>query len=88
MNFMSKKDKYWSGAHTLHRLKYHFVFVPKYRKRVLRGKIVSQLKTLFYQACDTHDWFMEELAIEEDHVHMLLQVKPDKSISKILQILK
>ena len=82
-----KKD-YWTGAHTLHRLKYHIVFVPKYRKRVLQGKIAAHLKTLFYQACEVNGWYIEELAIENDHVHMLIQCKPDKSVSYVVQILK
>ncbi len=80
--------KFWSGAHTKHRLKYHLVFVPKYRRRVLSWKSVPQLKTLFYQACELHWWYIDVLAIEVDHVHMLIQLKPDKSIAKVLQILK
>ena len=47
-----KKQEYWIGAHTKYRLKYHIVFVPKYRKRILRGELVQTLKTLFYQACE------------------------------------
>ena len=78
----------WSGAHTKHRLRYHLVWIPKYRKRVLRGKIASHLKMLFYQACEVNEWWIDELAIQEDHVHMLIQLKPDKSISEVVQMLK
>ena len=85
---MTKAKTFWSGAHTRHRLKYHLVFGPKYRRRVLRWKIVPHLKTLFYQACEIHGWEIDKLAIEEDHVHMLIQLKPDKSIAGVLQILK
>ncbi|MBI2026514.1 MAG: transposase, partial [Deltaproteobacteria bacterium] len=35
------RGNYWTGTHTKHRLKYHFVWVPKYRKRILRGKIYT-----------------------------------------------
>ena len=83
-----KKPEYWTGAHTKHRLKYHIVFIPKYRKRVLRGEVVQTVKTLFYQACEVNDWYLEKLAIEHDHVHMLIQCKPDKSISEVVQIIK
>jgi len=85
---MVKAKTFWSGAHTKHRLKYHLVFVPKYRKRVLKWKVVTHLKTLFYQACETNGWEIDVLAVEEDHVHMLIQLKPDKSIAEVLQILK
>jgi len=52
LGVMKNKIEYWTGAHTTHRLKYHLVFIPKYRKRILRGKIASHLKKLFYQACE------------------------------------
>ena len=83
-----KESQYWTGAHTKHRLKAHIVFIPKYRKRVLRGEVVQTVETLFYQACEVNGWYLEKLAIESDHVHMLLQYKPSKSISEIIQIIK
>lgn len=83
-----KNAEYWTGAHTKHRLKVHIVFIPKYRKSVLRGEIVQTIKTLFYEACEVNDWFLEKLAIETDHVHILIQYKPSKSIADIVQIFK
>lgn len=83
-----KNVEYWTGAHTKHRLKVHLVFIPKYRKRVLRGELVQTIKTLFYEAAEVNNWNIEELAIEPDHIHMLLQYKPNKSISEIVQIFK
>ncbi len=66
----------------------HLVWIPKYRKRVLRGKIAGHLKKLFYQACEMNGWWIDELAVQEDHVHMLIQLKPDKSLAEVAQILK
>lgn len=80
--------KYWSGAHTKHRLRYHLVFIPKYRKRVLKGKIVSTIKNLFYESCKMNMWWIHELAVQEDHVHMLIQIKPRESVAEIVQKLK
>ena len=79
---------YWSGAHTKHRLKYHLVWIPKYRKRVLRGKLCTRLKDLLHEACEINGWVIEELQIMTDHIHMLVQLKPSKSVSKVVQILK
>ena len=67
-----KNIEYWTGAHTKHRLKVHLVFIPKYRKRVLRGELVQTIKTLFYEAAEVNNWNIEEFAIEPDHIHMLL----------------
>ena len=80
--------KYWSGAHTKHRLQCHLVWIPKYRRRVLRGKVVIRLKQLLYQACRINRWWIGELAIETDHVHVLIQYHPRESISEVVQILK
>ncbi len=85
---MGTKSTYWTGAHTKHKLRYHIVWIPKYRKRVLIGKLVTRLKELLYQAAEVNNWSIEELSIMKDHIHMLVQVKPDKAVSKVVQIFK
>ena len=80
--------KYWTGAHTKHRLKYHLVWIPKYRRRVLLGKIAAHLKALLYQAAEMNQWYIEELAVEKDHLHMLVQLRPDTSVAHAVQIMK
>ena len=80
--------KYWTGGHTKHRSRHHVVILPKYRRRVLKGKISTRIKQLFYQACQINKWWIEELNIKEDHVHMLIQTKTNEPLSKVIQILK
>ena len=80
--------EYWSGAHTKHRLRYHLVFVPKYRKRILEGKVATRLEQLLRQACEVNRWKLEELAIQSDHVHLLVQIQPKFSVSQVMRILK
>jgi len=79
---------YWSGAHTKHRLMYHLVWIPKYRKRVLRGVLAERLKELFYQCAEVNSWRIDELNIQVDHVHMLIQIKPSVSVSYVVQRFK
>jgi len=79
---------YWTGAHTKHKLRYHIVWIPKYRKRVLIGKLAQRLRELLYQAAEVNGWCIEELSIVKDHIHMLIQVKPDKAVAYVVQILK
>lgn len=81
-------EKYWTGGHTKHRLVYHLVWIPKYRKRVLQGAIASRLEKLFYECADVNGWQIEELNIQLDHIHMLIQVKPTMSVSKMVQYFK
>ncbi len=85
---LGMEKKYWSGGHTKHKLRYHIVWVPKYRKRVLEAKVARYLDELLKQACEVNRWKIEELNIQKDHVHMLIQVNADKPVSMIVQILK
>ena len=80
--------KYWTGSHTKHRLQCHLVWIPKYRKRLLRGKISIRLKRLLYEACKVNRWWIRELSIQEDHVHVIVQIKASDSIAEVVQILK
>ena len=80
--------RYWTGAHTKHRLQCHLVWIPKYRRRVLRGKIAVRLKRLLYEACKLNRWWIGELSIQTDHVHVIIQIKPSDSVAKVVQILK
>ena len=80
--------KYKSGSSTKHRILIHLVFCPKYRRRVLKGKISIRLKQLFTQACEINDWSIEELNIQSDHTHMLIQINPRESISNVVKIIK
>ncbi len=84
----AQAPRYWTGAHTTHKLRYHVVLVPKYRKRVLRGDVAARLETLLRQACDINGWEAEELAIQPDHAHLLLQAQPRFSVAQIMRTLK
>lgn len=79
---------YQSGSHSKHRLMYHLVWIPKYRKRVLSGKLAARLEMLFKQCCEINEWSLEELNIQSDHVHMIVRIKPSVSVSRAMQLLK
>lgn len=79
---------YWTGAHTKHRLMYHLVWIPKYRKRVLRGNIAKRIEELLHQCAEVNEWRIDELSIQPDHIHMLVQLKPNISVSKVVQLFK
>ena len=80
--------KYSVGAHTTHRLKYHLVWVPKYRKRVLRGPLARRLYELIRQCADMNQWTVEELNVQVDHVHLLIQSPPKEAVTHAMQLLK
>ena len=80
--------KYWLGAHTKHRLMIHLVWIPKYRKRVLKGKLAKRLKELLQLCAEANGWEIAELNIQVDHVHIIVQFVPTISVSKMVQLLK
>src|SRR5271157_1037354 len=80
--------RYWTGAHTKHRLRFHLVWIPKYRKRVLRGKIAARIKQLLYEACKVNNWLLSEINVQEDHVHILVQIWPRESVADVVKRLK
>jgi putative transposase len=81
-------SEYWRGSQTKHRLMYHLVWIPKYRKRVLRGKIAERIKDLLYECADLQRWKIEELNIQADHIHLLVQMNPNVSVSRMVQLFK
>lgn len=47
---MKQVSKYWTSAHTKHRMLYHIVWIPKYRKRILQGEIAQRIKGMLSEA--------------------------------------
>ena len=67
---------------------YHVVWIPKYRKRVLKGAIANRIKELLEQCAEVNRWEIHELNVQIDHVHVLLQLKLNVSISQAVQLFK
>ena len=82
------EKRYRTSAHTKHRLVFHIVFRPKYRKRVLRYNLAKRAKELFKQCCCVNDWIIHEIEIMPNHVHILIQINPRDSIAYVMQLLK
>ena len=66
----------------------HIVWIPKYRKRVLKGVIATRIKELLEECVAINRWYIDELNIQHDHVNMLLRLRPDVSVSNAVQLLK
>ena len=64
------------------------MWIPKYRKRVLHGKVAGRLKKLFYEAASVNRWQIHELSVQRDHVHLLIQIQPEMSVARAVQLLK
>ncbi len=67
---------------------YHIVFIPKYRRKVLYGKIRQELIDIFKQLCAMKKVTLISDAICPDHVHMYLAIPPKLSVSEVVAYLK
>src|SRR5579872_1588786 len=81
-------ENYRSGPHTRYDLKYHFVWVTKYRRKVLGGEVGRRLRELVREVCRTHEVEILEGAVSVDHVHILVSCPPQISPSKLMQYIK
>ena len=79
---------YWTGGHTRHRLRFHLVWIPKYRRRVLEEPLATRLTQLLHQACEVKAWGLIELNVQPDHVHLLVQVSPSEAVADVVNLLK
>lgn len=83
-----EKSFKWKSSHSIHRLCYHVVFIPKYRRSILYGKVCQRLAELVYEAAKVNKWFVHEFEIKEDHVHIMIQIPPSISVAKMVMYLK
>jgi putative transposase len=81
-------ENYRTSPHSRYDIKYHFVWVTKYRKGVLTGAVGTRVRDLVREICRTHDIDILEGAVSRDHVHVLLSGQPNLSPSKIMQYIK
>jgi putative transposase len=79
---------YKSLAHTRWDCKYHVVFIPKYRKKVMYGKIRVDLGVVFHELAGHRECVIEEGFVMPDHVHMCISIPPKRAVSKVVGYIK
>ena len=72
----------------MHNLHAHLVFVPKYRRRVISGRVFELLRAAFQTVCKDFESDLEEAGYEEDHVHLLIGYPPKIALSVLVNSLK
>ena len=70
-------------------LQYHLILVCKYRKKLFLSKEISyDIKELSYKICDKHNIKIKYLETYKDHIHYMIEISPNISISKVVNLLK
>ena len=80
--------EYQHSGHAKYDIKYHIVWITKYRYKVITREIGMRLKELLVQGCQCREISIVGGHIGADHVHLLLSCPPTLSASKIVQYLK
>ncbi len=79
---------YKRSNHTEWNCKYHIVFIPKYRKKVLYGKLRDDLGVVFRRLAHQKECEIEEGHLMGDHVHMMVSIPPKYSVASVVGDIK
>lgn len=80
--------EYRRGSHTVFELQAHVCWVTKYRYPVLVGEVAERTRELVRQVCERNDVRILKGHVSRDHVHVLLSLPPQLSVSKLMQYVK
>ncbi|MEM3063948.1 MAG: IS200/IS605 family transposase [Candidatus Nitrosotenuis sp.] len=80
--------KYQKHHHLIYSCKYHVIFCPKHRKKILIGKTADIIKRAVISKQDQYGYKIIEMEVMPDHVHLLLDVSPRDDIAKITDMIK
>ena len=75
-------------SHTTWKCKYHIVFAPKYRRQVVYRQIKKDIGKILRQLCDLKKVEILETEACPDHIHMLVSIPPNLSVSQFMGYLK
>ena len=79
---------YRKGAHTVYDIKYHVVWVTKYRYQVLKGEIAVRARDIIREVCMSNEIIIVKGHVSVDHIHLYVSCPPRLSVSKMMQYIK
>ena len=81
-------DDYESLSHSQWECKYHVIFIPKYRRKVLYGELRRHLGQVFRKLAEQKECRVEEGHLMVDHVHILLSIPPKYAVAQVVGFIK
>ncbi len=76
---------YSTGSHTIFHHRYHIVWVPKYRYKVLVGQVRERVRDIVRQVCKEMGVRIVSGVLSRDHVHMFVEIPPHITVSQFVQ---
>ncbi len=77
-----------SLSHVRWECKYHVVFIPKYRKKVIFGQIRRELGDIFHSLARQKESLIEEGHLMSDHVHLMISIPPKYAVAQVIGFMK
>jgi len=79
----AKKTRY---AH--YNINYHFVWIPKYRRKILTGKVAEEFERHLRKVCEERGVEILSLSVQPDHVHLFVSAPPRHAPSELVNLFK
>ena len=83
-----EKNEIRSTAHSKYRCQYHIVFAPKYRRKIIYGKLRKDIGEILRKLCEQKGAEIIEAEACPDHIHMLVSIPPHISIAQFVGYIK
>ena len=81
-------SNYKSLQHTKWECKYHVVFIPKYRKKLIYGELRRHLGQVLRRLAGQKESLIEEGHLLPDHVHVMISIPPKFSVAQVIGYIK
>jgi putative transposase len=81
-------EHYRKSSHAIYDIKYHKVWITKYRKSVMTGKVATRARDMIRMICNSNDVQILSGHVSKDHIHLLVSAPAHLSVSKLVQYLK
>nr|HET6901880.1 IS200/IS605 family transposase [Ktedonobacteraceae bacterium] len=85
---MNTKIVYKANRNVYYLCKYHVVWCPKYRRKVLLDAVASRLEQIIREVCQEHQAEIFSMEIMPDHVHLLVECDPQFGIHRLVRLMK
>ena len=82
------KNEIKQTAHSSYRCEYHIVFAPKFRRKIIYGRLYKDIANILSMLCKRKGVRIIEAEMCPDHVHMFVEILPKVSISSFMGFLK
>jgi putative transposase len=75
-------------AHAVWQCKYHIIWCPKYRFKIMKGALRESVAEILLQLCEWKKLEVLEVNVQEDHVHLVVSIPPKFAVSEVVGFLK